>query len=432
MIANNFNNTDIIARVLAGLFAIIVSPTGLAETQMPKALESKASINDSQISNADASKSRPLPPALFLLPPPAEVSYVTKDLTLKKDVLGRAFNNDDWNHLFNVGGFRDCETSSRIPSFFEKNYSNFAASCLNEFRSRQAINFDERFRSNPDSQGIAVSPLGGRMQWSTITQNAKSRLLQRSINDFAQSNKVLANIVQGRVSIDFGIGGFFAGSHQSQIVKEADRPRYVVEVIESKRSSTRKNRPLIASLGRLPEGSVSGESHWFAQKPSRARRILKETYGSVEQSQPAETRNQQTAGPLENSHQGPAVSSETEALTSIRTISRMAGLKEIPLSKIRMQTERRDADGQNKFALRAAESQDLVFAEVPDLTKLSSSSLVWGYKIPWKKHSLSVRVDEGTQEKVTSYSFNADDSNKSEITYNHATKSLSAGFSVSF
>jgi hypothetical protein len=74
----------------------------------------------------------------------------------------------------------------------------------------------------------------------------------------------------------------------------------------------------------------------------------------------------------------------------------------------------------------------LFFAEIPNIGHASSSSLVWGYKVPWNKHAVSVRIDEGAQEKITTYSFKIDDSNKSELNYNHKSNAVSAGFTVTF
>ena len=121
-----------------------------------------------------------------------------------------------------------------------------------------------------------------------------------------------------------------------------------------------------------------------------------------------------------------------DSMSSLRYISRQAGLSDLPFTKVNMRAERRLVEGKNQFALRATESQDLFFAEIPDVRQPSSASIVWGYKIPWKKHAVAVRMDEGAQEKVTSYSYKVDDSNRSELNYNHKNNSLSAGFSVSF
>jgi hypothetical protein len=78
------------------------------------------------------------------------------------------------------------------------------------------------------------------------------------------------------------------------------------------------------------------------------------------------------------------------------------------------------------------ESQELAFAEIPDTRNASASTLVWGYKIPWKQHALNVRFDESTQERTTSYSYKVDDSNKTDVSFNHKNNAVSAGFVTTF
>lgn len=361
-----------------------------------------------------------LPNSALVMTRPAQVPEAGRNPSFT-DVLSRAFTRDDLNQLYGAGGFSQCETSSRIPSFFEKNYSNFAASCLEQFRSRQAISFDERFRANPESEGVAVSPLGGRIQWTNISAGARERLLKRSVQELANKNKTLGDILQGRISFDFGLTQIFS-KNSSQIVQAPPpRPRYVVEVIDPTPVRKQKNRSLVASIGRLPNGSLSKEGLWFTQRPTRARRTLKETF------EPAPATTAQTVESIIPANVGDAKDTES----SLRYVSRLAGLSALPFSKINMRAERRLVDGQNSFALRAMESQELFYAEIPDVRRPKADALVWGYKIPWQRHALAVRIDEGAEEKVTSYSFKIDDSNKSEFNYNHKSNAISAGFVMS-
>ena len=342
------------------------------------------------------------------------------------DVLGKAFNNDDLNALYGSGSFGNCETSSRVPSIFEKNYSNFVHSCLEEHKSKQAVLFDERFQSDPHTQGVATAPLGGRVQWTKISAGARERLLQRSVNELAQKNKTLADIIQGRISIDFGLGQFWSSSNQ-HVAHTAPRPRFVVEVDQQPTNIRSLNkRKYVASLGQLPQGSIDGEAgsaHWLSNKPRRAKRILRETFEPAPQI--ASTLNSQ---PELNSEEN--LSSDT--VSSMKYLSRLAGLQHIPFTKVNMRAERRVVDGKNQFALRAMESQELAFAEIPDTRNASASTLVWGYKIPWKQHALNVRFDESSQERTTSYSYKVDDSNKTDVSFNHKNNAVSAGFVMTF
>jgi hypothetical protein len=418
MSVGTFNNPNLKLRVTAGVLTLVASPTVFAQTEA-----ATAALKATQ-TQPPASTARALPKTSLFMNPPPQVPEAQRTIGVT-DVLGRAFNRDDLSGLYGAGGFGACETSSRIPSFFEKNYSNFAASCMEDFRSRQAIYFDERFRANPDSEGIAVSPLGGGVQWASISSAARQRLLQRSINDLAKKNKTLADIMQGRISLDFGFGQFFSRGHSAQAKPEPARPRYVVEVIDPTPERRGKDRSRVASLGRIPETGMRKEGVWYVQKPTRARRTLKETF------EPAATVSSSEES-LIPSNMVASDANSNDSMSSLRYISRQAGLSDLPFTKVNMRAERRLVDGKNQFALRATESQDLFFAELPDVRQPSSDSVVWGYKIPWKKHAVAVRVDEGAQEKVTSYSFKVDDSNRSELNYNHKHNSLSAGFSVSF
>ncbi|MFZ9519434.1 MAG: hypothetical protein ACO3A4_03060 [Silvanigrellaceae bacterium] len=429
MTVKTFYNSELALTVCTGVFAIAAAPHAYSAPLVPKnenttvrRAETTASIPQEKPDSGVPLQSS----SLFMTPPP-QVPGAARGPTIT-DVLGRAFTRDDLNSLYGAGGFGSCETSSRIPSFFEKNYSNFAAGCIEDFRSRQAINFDERFQSNPESQGVAVSPLGGRIQWTNISAGARERLLQRSINDLAQKNKTLADILQGRISFDFGIGKLLPGGNSSAAKSEAPRPRYVVEVIDTTPAGKRnKNRPLLASLGQLPDGSVKKEGMWFIQRPSKSRRTLKETFEPGSSTAKSDEESLIPATALAN----PAPQ-KGEVLSSMRYMARQAGLSDLPFTKVNMRAERRIVEGRNQVALRATESQDLFFAEIPNIGHASSSSLVWGYKVPWNKHAMSVRIDEGAQEKITTYSFKIDDSNKSELNYNHKSNALSAGFTVSF
>lgn len=409
-----FNNPNLPLYITAGVLSVAASPTVLAAPN-GKIVSLKGSDTGIRVA-----ASRPLPrTSLFMNPPPQiPESQRTPGVT---DVLGRAFNRDDLNNLYGAGGFASCETSSRIPSFFEKNYSNFAASCLNDFRSKQAISFDERFNNNPNVQGIAASPLGGGVQWTSISAGARERLLQRSINELAQKNKTLADVMQGRISFNFGLGRFFSKDSSVNAAPQVPKPRYVVEVLEHSPANREKNRTRVASIGHLPHGSLRKEGMWYNEKPKRARRVLRETF---EESAPVAA-TQESLVPANQS-------TTADPISSLRYVSRLAGLSDLPFAKLNMRAERRLIEGKNKFALRASESQDLFFAEIPDIRNADSGSLVWGYKIPWKQHSVAVRIDENIQEKVTSYSYKIDDHNRSDFNYNHKDNSVSAGFSVSF
>jgi hypothetical protein len=403
----------------AGVLALVAAPTAVFASPNTKTTDVKVVQYTAQAGNRYA-----LPKSSLYMNPPPQIPESQRPPAVT-DILGRAFNRDDLNSLYGAGGFGSCETSSRIPSFFEKNYSNFVASCIDEFRSKQAISFDERFNSNPESQGIATSPLGGGMQWTRISAGARERLLQRSINDLAKKNKTLADIIQGRISFNFGLGQFFSKDSSVNAAPQSPKPRYVVEVIEPASDNLAKNRALVASVGRLPEGSLRKEGMWYSEKPKRARRILRETF---EESAPVAVRDES----LVPSNQASQSNNASETVSSLRYVSRLAGLSDLPFSKMNMRAERRLVDGKNQFALRAGESQDLFFAEIPDIRKPTSGALVWGYKIPWKQHAVAVRVDESIREKVTSYSYKIDDQNRSDLNYNHKDNSVSAGFSISF
>lgn len=360
---------------------------------------------------------------IFMIQPPTPVGAVRNPHVT--DVLGRAFNNDDLNVLYGSGSFGNCETSSRVPSMFEKNYSNFVHSCLEEHKSKQAVVFDERFQSAPHTQGIVAAPFGGRVQWTNISAGARERLLQRSVNELAQKNKTLADIIQGRISIDFGLGQLWSNSHQ-RVAHGEQRPRFVVEVSHQPTNVRGlKKRKYVASLGQLPQGSIDGQGgsvHWLSNKPQRAKRILRETFEPVPQIE--STINSQ---PEFNSEENLS----SDSLSSIKYLSRLAGLQQIPFTKVNMRAERRVVDGKNQFALRAMESQELAFAEIPDTRNASASTLVWGYKIPWKQHALNVRYDESAQERTTSYSYKVDDSNKTDLSFNHKNNAVLAGFVIS-
>jgi len=363
--------------------------------------------------------------SLFVTQPPQHPD-AGRSLTFT-DIMGRAFNRDDFNALYGAGAFSSCETSSRIPSFFEKNYSNFVHSCLDEMRGRSAISFDERFQADPNNQGVVVAPLGGRMQWTSIRQGARERLLRRSINDLAQRNKTLADIIQGRISFDFGLGTFWKTSTANARTKNnTPRLRYVVEVESSEQKSQNKKQPMVASIGKLPAGSVQKAASWLSQKPARARRILKEVFDS---SETASASSASASPPLAAAENSPH---DDSTLSSLKYLSSLAGLTDLPFTKMNMRAERRVVEGQNQFALRATESQDLFFAEIPNAAHASSGNLVWGYKIPWQRHAINIRVDESSQERTTSYSYKIDDSNKSDLSFNHKSRAVSAGFVISF
>ncbi|MEN9811048.1 MAG: hypothetical protein RLZZ488_2615 [Pseudomonadota bacterium] len=420
MTASAFYKKELALTMVAGVYTFAAAPDAYADSSSK--IHKPTDVTTSRVFETKRSE---IPKSSLFMTQPPQLPEAGRNPSIH-DLLGRAFSRDDLNSLYGAGGFTHCETSSRIPSFFEKNYSNFAAECLNDLRSKNAITFDERFRANPESEGIAPSPLGGGLQWTSISAGARERLLQRSIHDLAQKNKTLADILQGRISFDFGLGQIFSDDSSSAAKAEPARPRYVVEVSDPIPENTNKKRTLLASIGKLPDGSVKKEGVWFAQKPLRTKRRLKETF------EPAASADSKEESIVPVTAHLADPSASDSALSSIRYVTRMAGLSSLPFSKLNMRAERRLIEGRNQFALRATESQDLFFAELPDIRQASSSSLVWGYRVPWKQHSVAVRNDESTDEKVTTYSFRIDNSNKSEVNYNHKTNAVSAGFTMTF
>ncbi|MEN9528594.1 MAG: hypothetical protein RI932_467 [Pseudomonadota bacterium] len=417
MVVQTFYKSKTQITALAGVVAAIVAPQSLA-AQLPLQQQTNPANHQNPV--------RTLPASTIFMSQPPTPNGIAQTPGISA-VLGKAFRNEDLHSLYGAGSFGACETSSRVPSFFEKNYSNFAYSCMNEHKNRQAVLFDERFQSDPTSQGYVASPLGGRLQWTSISGAARDRLLQRSINDLAQKNKTLADIIQGRISIDFGFGKFWSPQVQSKTA-EAPRPRYVVELESSPNAPQALNkRKFIASVGRLPEGSLddSQSPHWLSKKPRRSKRVIRETF---EPTAAAKALEQQQIS-ANNSSPDYELSS---AYTTMQYLSRMAGLQQIPFTKVNMRAERRMVDGRNQFALRATESQELMFAEFPDIRSASPSNMVWGYRVPWKRHALNVTHNEASQERTTAYSYRIDDSNKTDISYNHSSRAVSAGFVISF
>lgn len=361
---------------------------------------------------------------VFMAAPP--VITGTRPLPQLSDVLGKAFNHQDLNSLYGAGSFGSCETTSPVPSHFEKNYSNFAYSCLESFKNRNAISFDERFQADPQNQGVATAPLGGRLQWTDISASARGRLLQRSIQDLAQRNKTLANIIQGRISFDFGLGGFFSSPESKPSISDP-KPRFVVDVQQPDAGQRTNKRKYVASIGSLGQGSLGTDKSaaWFNHKPHRAKRTLRETFEPLPLSGQGQEVPSLTAIPSANDFQ-------TDLLSSMKLLSKRAGLEQLPFTKMNMRAERRVVDGKNQFALRATESQELFFAEFPDARKMSPSTFVWGYKIPWQRHALNVRYDNAIEERTTTYSYKIDDSNKTDLSFNHKNNGMSAGFVISF
>ncbi|MEY4063886.1 MAG: hypothetical protein RIR26_94 [Pseudomonadota bacterium] len=412
MIVQNLDTHHRKLMALSGVMAALFLPQAAFASMLPPLPSITSSNPNNPVSLVPTS-------TLFMTPPPAPQGSAQNPQL--QDVIGKAFNRDDLNALYGAGAFNSCETASRVPSHFEKNYSNFVQPCMEELRSRQAITFDERFQANPTSHGIAESPLGGRLQWSQISTGAQQRLLQRAVNDLAQKNKTLADIMQGRISFDFGLGSFFSSS-PSAVEVQPQRPRYVVDFVPVEPNKNHIDRKkLVASIGYVPEQSLSKKTNWWSGKPQRNKRVLRETF----EPNPALVKE------AEIPHLMPSDESDS-ALTSLKNMSQMVGLRQLPFTKMNLRAERRSVEGKNQVALRATESQELFFAELPDIRKAATSSLVWGYKLPWKKHALNVRIDEGTAEKTTSYSYKIDDSNKTDFSFDHKTRSVSAGFVISF
>lgn len=412
MIVQTFDTHPRKLMALSGVLAALVFPQDGFASMLPLLPNSTPVNHTLPVSLVPTS-------TLFMTPPPVPTGSAHNPKV--QDILGKAFNHDDLNALYGAGAFSSCETSSRIPSYFEKNYSNFLQPCLEEQRNRQAVNFDERFQADPTSQGIAASPLGGRVQWNQISTAAQQRLLQRAVNDLAQKNKTLADIMQGRISFDFGLGAFFSSS-PSKVAAQPQRPRYVVDVVPVEPNKTQIDRKKrVASLGYLPDQSLEKKINWWSGKPQRNKRVLRETF----EPDPAVVNEAEIPPPMMNGE-------PDSALTSLKNMSQRAGLKQLPFTKMNLRAERRSIEGKNQFALRATESQELFFAELPDIRKGSASSLVWGYKLPWKKHALNVRIDEGTDDRITSYSYKVDDSNKTDLSFDHKSKAVSAGFVITF
>ena len=361
---------------------------------------------------------------VFMTQPPGLPSQMRQPSL--STVIAKAFNNDDLNALYGSGAFGQCETGSRIPSFFSKNYSNFAYDCFERLQTRHSESFDERFQANPAAQGLSGSPLGGGIQWENISAPVRERLLQRSIHDLAQKNKLLSDIIQGRMSFDIGLETLWRAPSIQQNTNE-QRPRFVVAVLEPTTSTKPLKTKQVASLGDINGSEFSADPSsnrtWMSNKPKKARRVLREGFDS-------EPRLSNVTVEGKNDS---AVNEQTGGtLTSFKALARLAGLRHLPFAKINMKAERRVIDGSQQFALRATESQELFYAELPNAAQASATALNWGYKIPWKQHAISVHVNESAQEKVTAYSYKIDENNKTDVSFNHKSNAVSAGFVVSF
>lgn len=362
---------------------------------------------------------------VFMTRPPGLPSQLSQPSITA--VISKAFNNDDLNALYGAGAFGHCETGSRIPSFFSKNYSNFAYDCFQKLNSQNAKNFDERFQANPNAQGLANYPLGGGVQWENISAPMRERLLQRSIHDLAQKNKLLSDVIQGRLSFDIGLEKLWSSPSTLPQVTEK-RPRFVVEVLEPSSPRVDTKQKQFASLGDPHSAAFNpdkraGRASWMTSTPRKSKRVLREVFESEPRISNVTVDSKNTQSASEHSN---------VTLTSFKALARLAGLRNLPFSKINMKAERRVVGSSQQFALRATESQELFYAEFPNAAQVSSTSVNWGYKIPWKQHAISVHVNEGAAERVTAYSYKIDDNNKTDVSFNHKSNAVSAGFILSF
>lgn len=401
---------------LVALIAGLVSPKAFADLfPLVQSLSPLESENPVKI----------LPKSTVFMTRPPSVPSSLKQPSVSA-LIGKAFNKDDLNALYGAGAFTHCETTSRIPSFFSKNYSNFVFDCVQRLQDRHAQSFDERFQANPSSQGVAASPLGGGLQWENISAPMRERLLQRSIHDLAQKNKLLADVLQGRLSFDVGLEKLW--STPPKVTENAEmRPRFVVEVQEDPDHHLNRKSKQVASLGKVSPSELSADPQsnraWMSAKPKKSRRILREVFDS-------EPRLSKVT--VETKEKKALHESSPDTLTSFKSLAKLAGLRTLPFSKINMRAERRVVDGAQQIALRATESQELFYAEFPNAAQASGASVNWGYRIPWKQHAIVVHVNEAAQEKVTGYSYKVNDHNKTDISYNHKTNAVAAGFVVSF
>ncbi len=255
----------------------------------------------------------------------------------------------------------------------------------------------------------------------------RERLLQRSIHDLAQKNKLLSDVIQGRLSFDIGLEKLWNSPSTLPQVTEK-RPRFVVEVLEPSSPRVDTKQKQFASLGDPHSAAFNpdkraGRASWMTSTPRKSKRVLREVFESEPRISNVTVDSKNTQSASEHSN---------VTLTSFKALARLAGLRNLPFSKINMKAERRVVGSSQQFALRATESQELFYAEFPNAAQVSSTSVNWGYKIPWKQHAISVHVNEGAAERVTAYSYKIDDNNKTDVSFNHKSNAVSAGFILSF
>ena len=171
--------------------------------------------------------------------------------------------------------------------------------------------------------------------------------MQRSIHDLAQKNKLLSDIIQGRMSFDIGLETLWRAPSIQQNTNE-QRPRFVVAVLEPTTSTKPLKTKQVASLGDINGSEFSADPSsnrtWMSNKPKKARRVLREVFDS-------EPRLSNVTVEGKNDS---AVNEQTGGtLTSFKALARLAGLRHLPFAKINMKAERRVIDGSQQFALRA-------------------------------------------------------------------------------
>ena len=312
--------------------------------------------------------------------------------------LGMSYNKDDLTALYGAREFSVCETTSIGPSPFAKNFSNFGAECFKKRADRYYLNTDVVLRKNAKASGRPEYKWAKTKPTDVFdSTSVGTRFVSRSVTEAANGNETVRNLLAGTLAFNFSLGGAWEAATVPS--REAARPRYVLQVVQ-----TRKEKPtrLVASAGMSDMRYATRDEANFEVG---TRSIVEEWDAPT---------------PVRNAE--PAVRGQGYGAR----VSRTLGVAKTPFATYGARFDRRSTPKQEVIAARLAEGNDMVFVEMSNL--LGRGELGWGYRIPYFRHSISVRYAKLGAPAVSSYGYLVNDNNRADLSYDTGKRSYAASF----
>lgn len=339
---------------------------------------------------------------------PADISEEVSNPVITKG-LRMAWENDDLKVLMSNAQLDGCRPESLNPDRTRLDWSTFAGACMHQANQAHFTRFDANFVREPHYYGLTRYPFTRALKFSDVSKQAATRLVSRAASRAASSNLLLKALVEGRFSFNFSLTELL---DPAKAAPPPDvRPLYVLKVVHYE---PRPKAIKVASLGvTSSDAALAKSGNLQGGRFGVGSRQIVEEWSALS--------GQKTA---------PAADAIPKTLKVGERLARGMGLSEVPLTRYGVKLERRPKNGKEDLALRCAESADMVYVEWNSLVIDPKSSLHWGYRLPYFRHSLAFNYSITASKPVTIYGYKVSEVNRAEMQYNANNDTYAASFLI--